>query len=318
MTMFREPPFREMKPYVKIMGLILVMILSFLVVLAFGVGLSIPFFGKNLLAGPDAFSNYSDPRTIAMLKYLQIINQLGAFIIPAFLFVFLTDDDFKGYLKLDSRFKRFGLIFGIVLLFVSLPFIGWLIDINSNLHLPQFMSGIERWMRESEDNAENLTDAFLSSSSWIGFFINLVMIGMLAAIGEELIFRGILVRLFREWTNNIHLAVIIPALIFSAFHLQFYGFFARFLLGVILGYLFVWTGSLWVPIIVHFVNNAMAVVVSFLDQRGMITVELENLGTSKNAVVIAGSGIMMVFIMVMIHLHENGYFKKRREWDSNP
>lgn len=288
----------------------MVMIISFLVVLAMGVGFSIPFFGTELLKGSAALTDYSNPETVALLKYLQVVNQFGFFIVPAILFVFLTDDNFMGYLNLDSRFHKFSLTFGIILLVVSLPFIGWLLEVNSEMHLPVGLSKLEQWMRVSEDNAEKLTEAFLSTSTWKGFLVNLFMIAVIAAVGEELIFRGILVRLFNEWIGNIHLAVIIPAVLFSAFHLQFYGFFGRLVLGIILGYLFVWSGSLWVPIVIHFLNNAMAVVVSFLDERGVITADLKTFGTSQNTVVIVGSFLLMVFTLLMIYLHEKGYFRR--------
>jgi hypothetical protein len=290
----------------KILALILLMITCFLVTLALSVAVSIPFFGTGLLDGAGAFSDYTDPRTVAMLKYLQIFNQFGIFILPAVLFVALTDDNFRGYLRIDGEFRRFSLVFGFILLIVSLPFIGWLLDVNGRLHLPESLSRIESWMRTSEDNAEKLTEAFLSTSSWTGFLVNLLMIAVIAAIGEELIFRGILVRLFDEWSGNIHLAVFIPAFLFSALHLQFYGFFGRLLLGMILGYLFVWSGSLWVPIIVHFFNNAMAVVISFMDQRGLISIDLESFGTSRNPVVVGGSFLMMLFILWIIYIHERG------------
>ena len=148
--------------------------------------------------------------------------------------------------------------------------------------------------------------------------VNLLMVAVLAAVGEELIFRGILVKLFREWTGNIHLAVIIPALLFSTLHLQFYGFFGRLALGIILGYLFVWSGSLWVPIAVHFLNNAMAVIVSSLDHRGLISTDLESFGSSQNIYVIAGSFLLLIFSMSVIYLHESGFFKNRAKQNPDP
>jgi len=313
--MFREPPFQNLSPSLKILALITVMIVIFLVVLALGVALSIPFFGRGFLDNISAFSDYTDLRTLHALKYFQIVNQIGIFIVPAILFVMLTDDNFSGYLKLDNGIKRFSIIFGFIVLVVSLPFINWLVQINSEMHLRPFLAGVERWMRNSEDNARKLTDAFLSTGEWGGFLVNLLMVAGLAAVGEELIFRGILVRLFREWTRNVHLSVIIPAFLFSALHLQFYGFFGRLMLGVMLGYLFVWSGSLWVPIVVHFLNNAMAVTLSFLDQRGIINTDLESFGSSQNTLVITGSFVLMVFTMGMIYLHERGYFKKKPQVD---
>jgi hypothetical protein len=194
---------------------------------------------------------------------------------------------------------------------VALPFLNWLIDINNGIHLPAYLSRIETWMRDSENTLQELTDAFLITDKWGGFFINLVMIGGLAAVGEELIFRGILVRLIREWTKNVHLAVIIPAILFSAFHLQFYGFFGRTVLGIMLGYLFVWSGSLWVPILVHFLNNAMAVILAFLTRKGIFTTDIESFGSSENGLIIGGSSIMMVLTMGIIYYHERRKVKKK-------
>lgn len=308
--MFRDPPFYQLKPYVKIMALIMVMIVTFLIVLAVGVAVSIPIFGSGLLEELAALTEYTDPAMINALKYFQIVNQVGVFIAPAFIFVILTDDDFSGYLSLKSGFRLQSIIFGFILLLISMPFINWLVQINSEIHLPAFLSRIETWMRNSEDNAQKLTDAFLLTKTWGGLAVNMTMIAVLAAVGEELIFRGILVRLFREWTGNIHLAVIIPALLFSALHLQFYGFFGRLALGIVLGYLFVWSGSLWVPIAVHFLNNAMAVVVSFLDHRGLISTNLESFGTSDNTLIITASFMLTVFTMMVIYLQDRGYFKR--------
>ena len=309
--MFREPPFQNLSPSLKILALIAVMIVTFLVVLAIGVALSIPLFGRGILDDIAVLSDYSDPQTIFALKYFQIVNQVGVFIVPAYLFVILTDNNFHRYLKLDNGFRGYSIIFGFIVLVVSLPFINWLVLVNNDVHLPPFLSGVERWMRNSEDSARKLTDAFLSTGEWSGLLLNLMMIAGLAAIGEELIFRGILVRLFGEWTRNVHLSVFFPALLFSALHLQFYGFFGRLVLGMILGYIFIWSGSLWVPVLVHFLNNAMAVILSFLDQRGIINTDLESFGSSQNIIVIAGSFILMIFTMSMIYLHEAGYFKKK-------
>jgi membrane protease YdiL (CAAX protease family) len=309
--MFREPPFRNLSPSVKILALIMVMIITFFVVLAFGVAFSFPFFGRGVMDMLASVPDYTDPRTIAALKYFQIVNQVGVFIVPAILFVILTDDHFTGYLGLNRGLKKFSVFFGFIVIVVALPFLNWLVDINNGIHLPAFLSRIEDWMRDSENTLQELTDSFLLTDKWGGFFINLVMIGGLAAIGEELIFRGILVRLFREWTNNVHLAVIIPAILFSAFHLQFYGFFVRTILGIILGYLFIWSGSLWVPILVHFLNNAMAVILAFMTRKGVITTDLKSFGASENGLIIGGSFVMMILTMGIIYYHERRKVKKK-------
>jgi membrane protease YdiL (CAAX protease family) len=287
------------------------MIITFLVILALGVAISIPFFGRGLFDQLATITDYKDPSTIFALKYFQIVNQIGVFIAPAILFVILTDDHISEYLGFNKGLKKFSVFFGFIVLMVSLPFINWVVLINGEIHLPGFLSGVESWMRESEDEASKLTDAFLATNNWGGLVVNLVMVAGLAAIGEELIFRGILVKLFREWTHNIHLAVIIPAFLFSALHLQFYGFFGRLILGLVLGYLFVWSGSLWVPILVHFLNNAMAVLLSFMIRRGLSDTDVETFGSSGNVFVIAASFIMMVLVMIVVYYHEQGRHKKK-------
>ena len=138
-----------------------------------------------------------------------------------------------------------------------------------------------------------------------GFIVNLLMIGVVAAVGEELVFRGILVRLFREWTGNIHLAVFIPAFLFSALHLQFFGFLPRLLLGVFLGYLFVWTGSLRVPIIIHFINNAFAVIFSFFNSRGWIDIDVDRMGASESHGIILTSVMLSAIMLAVIYYYES-------------
>jgi len=308
--MFLEPPFRNLSPYLKILALIVVIISSFLVFMAMGIGISIPLFGRGILDSITQDIHYSEPKTVMALKFFQIINQLGVFVIPAIIFVILTDDHFMEYLKLKGRADRLSLILGPILIIVSLPFVNWLIDINSNMHLPDFIKPVEDWMHKSEDDAAKLTDAFLNTGQITGFLVNLLMIAVIAAVGEELIFRGILVRLFHEWTGNIHVAVFLPAFLFSALHLQFFGFLPRMVLGLMLGYVFIFSGSLWVPILVHFLNNALAVILAFLDNRGIITVDFENFGSSDNPLIIVISVFLMMFILAILYFHDRGYFRR--------
>ena len=128
------------------------------------------------------------------------------------------------------------------------------------------------------------------------------------AIGEEFFFRGVLQRLFSEWFRNAHVAIIVTAFIFSAIHFQFYGFIPRFLLGLFLGYMFYWSGTLWLPIIIHFINNGLAVLVAFLAARGLLNVDFETFGSSENwfvnvsSIVIISALIFLLFRLRKIEL----------------
>ena len=115
-------------------------------------------------------------------------------------------------------------------------------------------------MKQMEQQAETLTLRFLQVKSFGALLINLFVMALLPAIGEELTFRGLLLR------RVTHVTIWAVAILFAAIHLQFYGFVPRMLMGAMFGYVFVWTGSLWVPVIMHFVNNGMAVIAYYIEQ----------------------------------------------------
>jgi hypothetical protein len=116
-------------------------------------------------------------------------------------------------------------------------------------------------------------------SVW-GLVVNLLMIGVLAAVGEELIFRGLLQKLLTEMIRNAHVAILITAILFSAFHFQFFSFIPRFILGIILGYLMLMGRSIWFPVVAHFINNAMGIFYYFFYAKGSADDMLEEIGTS--------------------------------------
>jgi membrane protease YdiL (CAAX protease family) len=115
------------------------------------------------------------------------------------------------------------------------------------------------------------------------------------------LFRGLLQRLLKEWLGNIHFAIFMAAFLFSAMHMQFYGFFPRMLLGIMFGYLFYWSGSLWVPICAHFINNGSAVIFSYLGQRGLLSGNYEDFGATENVFLILMSGLIIPVLFFFIY-----------------
>ena len=118
-------------------------------------------------------------------------------------------------------------------------------------------------MREAENTAAELQERFLSGTSYLDLFVNIVVMAIAPAVCEELLFRGVIQNQLEKWFKNAHVAVWVAAIIFSAIHFQFYGFFPRMILGAALGYLLVYGKSLWLPIVAHALNNFMAVVVAW-------------------------------------------------------
>jgi len=299
--MIQKQSLNSFHPSLKLLSLIIIIIGSFLMFFLLGFAVAIPFFGLDMLESITLSGSLEDPDALRLLKYFQVVNQVGVFIIPAMIFALLVQGNIRGYLKLREIPSLWIFLASLLLIFLSLPFINWMLEWNSDLSLPASLAGLEGWFKAKEEEATKLTELFLETTSCTGFLFNLFMIAVLAAMGEEMIFRGIILRLFREWTKNVHLAVLISAVLFSAFHLQFYGFFPRIVLGIILGYLYVWSGSLWVPIFVHFMNNAMAVFISWLDNNGVIEMNIENFGSSESTLMVVSSFILSLGTMYCIY-----------------
>jgi membrane protease YdiL (CAAX protease family) len=150
------------------------------------------------------------------------------------------------------------------------------IDWNSKFQFPDFLRGFGAWARKNEDIAEGLTTFLTTFESPGQFIFGFIVIAVLAGFSEELVFRGMLQsELFRA-TRNIHVAIWTSAFLFSALHMQFFGFVPRLLLGALFGYLYAWSGNLVVPMLAHMVNNGISVIVVYLHQQGKVNLDIEN------------------------------------------
>jgi len=304
MQLIKEPLLYHTSPPLKLFSLLLIILISLLFTLIFAMAGGYLFFGSELMDYLMDGSLTESPELLPMLKYLQMVNSVGLFIIPPLLFAYLVSKNPSAYLALNRRPALVSAVLGAMAIVIILPFIHWTAGINEMLSLPEWMSGIESWMKSSEDQAERLTGLFLATGSFTGLTVNLLMIAILPAIGEEFLFRGVLLRIFREWTGNVHLAAVISAFLFSAIHLQFYGFLPRFILGLLLAYLFIWSGSIWIPVIVHFFNNGIAVVAAWLYERGSISTSVDAIGESPQTFMIIASLLMVVVLTAMIRYYE--------------
>lgn len=256
------------------------------------------------LVSPDL----TDYTVIQVQRIFQISFQIGLFIFaPLFFFILVEKNSFRK-LGFDCSPLTINYLLIVILMFVALPGINYTHTLNQALHLPGWLNGAEKWMQDKEDAASRLTDAFLALKSPGDLIWNIVMFGLLPAVGEELFFRGALFSILREWTKRTNLTIFITAFLFSAIHLQFYGFLPRFLLGLGFGYLFYFTGSLWAPILAHFVNNTMAVVAAYLFSIGKSSVNYADLGSVDN-VAISIISILLTIIMFKVIERRNWSYK---------
>ena len=206
---------------------------------------------------------------INTLKWIQLLQTISLFLLPSLILAYLCAKAPWNWLQLDNKVDWKVLLWAIGIMLVALPAINLMSHWNQQMVLPTWLSGVEEWMKNKEAEAEWLTKQFMSVTTISGLLVNLLLMAVLPALSEEITFRGVLQRLlnFQLSTFNSHLAIWLTAIIFSAIHMQFYGFVPRMLMGALFGYMLVWTGSLWVPMLMHFVNNGMAVLLYFMANR---------------------------------------------------
>lgn len=213
----------------------------------------------------DIVENQGDNTTLLLIT--QGFASVGMFILPP---LALGLFDKRNTLEYFDRRGSVSPILFVLAFLITLsfgPVTEWLGILNQQLSLPASLSGLEQWMQSMEAQMEEMTIKLLSDTSSSGFLINLLVIAVIAAVGEELLFRGCLQRIFQDWFGNPHLAIWVVAILFSAIHLQFYGFLPRLALGAVFGYLFFWSGNLWLPIFAHFINNAAVLVSTYIYQK---------------------------------------------------
>ncbi|MBA4322698.1 MAG: hypothetical protein C0408_07765 [Odoribacter sp.] len=295
-----KAPIQKFPSYLKLITYGLITAITALFTLLLGYILAAVIFGPDALKQLSNLDNLADPLLLSLSKFMQIVSQLGLFVFPPLLFAMMANRNAFNYLTLNRKPKAFSFLFSVLILFAATPFINWTVEINGMMHLPDFLPGIEKWMRSSEDLTAKVTQAYLNVNTTEGLLLNVFMIGVLPAIGEEFVFRGVLIRLFREWLKNCHVAVILSAVIFSAIHFQFFGFLPRFLLAVLFGYLFIWTRSLWVPIIAHFINNTTTVIIAYCTNKGNAPSPIDTFGTAEGEWV--WILISIIFVMLMLTL----------------
>lgn len=170
-----------------------------------------------------------------------------------------------------------------------------LIEWNAGLHLPEFMSGVEQWMKETEEQLAETTIMMTTFDNFGSFLFAFVVIAVLPGIGEEIMFRGILQNSLHKWTKNVHIAIWVSGFIFAAIHLQFYGLVPRMMLGVVFGYLYVWSGNIWFPIIAHITNNGLALIMTYMYQLNATELDIDDTETVPEVISIVG---LVVFVAV--------------------
>jgi len=206
---------------------------------------------------------------------MQSVSQLLSFGGTAVVFAWMFYDRPLHHLGLKATPKTgLRMLASFLILLLLLPLSDWLTQVNDAFHLPQAFSEMERMLRDAEQLSQDTVEGFLMREGTGALVANLVALALIPALCEELLFRSALQQLMvRCFAGRHHWAIIVTAAIFSLFHFELFAFLPRFMLGIALGYLFHYGGSLWVNATAHFANNAILVILYYLATKGIVELE---------------------------------------------
>ena len=241
------------------------------------------------------------------IKLLQLTQSITIFLLPALVFTY-----FSGYtpskffpckkLKLSTVFIVF------LFIFISVPFVNSLVQLNKIIPFPPDLLS---YLQQQQESADALVKTLLEANKGFGgFILDSIVIAVVPAIAEEFFFRGALQQIFHKMFKNIHIAILLTAFIFSFIHFQFLTFIPRFYLGIILGYIFYWSGNIWTSITAHFFNNLLGVFAAHI-LPGDWQTKMETVGSDLSATTIIINFLVIAIIFYAIKKHFD-YVKQRQ------
>lgn len=288
-------------------------LLSLIVIVLIGIGILIVLQVLALAIAPFLFNisieeivgmmtgDHSAPNGRMAMFFIQGIGSGIGFWVAAYVVMHFID---RADLHWEIQLPRFNALgAGLVLLIAlgGMLFNGLLVYWNSQLVLPEFMSEIEIWMQEMEQQMLEMTKFLTDFQTIPELLMGILVIGILAGIGEEMFFRGLIQPKMHLYFGNPHAGIWVTAFIFSAIHLQFYGFLPRLFLGGMFGYLYYFSGSLTYPIFAHIANNTFTILMIYAANEGWIDFDMESTDTVSYPAAILGLLVLSAGIY---------YFKK--------
>ena len=245
------------------------------------------------------FITKSNPQDLNALRFMQISSQLFTFVFPPIAYAFLVKEKPVNALGLKNS-KILWFLIGTAMIFAIMPLNSIFAEWNAGLTLPDSMSKIESLMKQMQESATAMIEKFVSVDTIGSLILNLFMIAGLAAIGEELLFRSIIQTSLIKICKNAHVGILIASAIFSFIHLEFYGFVPRLILGMLLGYMFYFSGSIWIPMLMHFLNNGTVVLIYFLNNKGITNIDVDTFGQTSIPILIVSIVVMIVLFLFSI------------------
>ncbi len=250
----------------------------------------------SLVAG-----NYDIPNGRMALLFTQGVGSGLGFWAATWIVVRFLEKADLNWTKQLSRVNGKNMALVTAMTVGGMLFNGLLMYWNSHLVLPEFLSGVEQWMRDMETQLMELTQFLTDFQSIPELLTGILVIGVFAGVGEELFFRGLIQPKMQGYFRSPHWGIWVTAFIFSAIHAQFFGFLPRVFLGALFGYLYHYTGSLFYPILGHILNNALTLLLVYGANQGFIDLDVQATDT------VSYPGALVGFLVLILGFL---YFKK--------
>lgn len=251
----------------------------------------------------------------SLYSYMSLTEALSSQMLYTLFFTFFTPwfylkvvaNKKLGSLSPNKKIEPLPLILTAAGTFAFMIVNSYFIEWNEGIQFPEFMAGFEEWARTTEEQLAEATKYFTSFNNVGEYLFAMLVISILPGIGEELMFRGVLQNSFQRWTKNPHIAIWVSAFIFGAIHMQFFGLVPRMMLGAVFGYLYVWSGNIWYPIIAHAINNGIGVTIAYSAQFSENGVNLDD----TEAVPVVGQIVAAVAFVAIMVVFRNLYLRRK-------
>lgn len=246
--------------------------------------------------------NFLGVDSLVKIRCAVLLQDIFLFILPVLLTVALVAVNPFRFLNFSGKLSMRNLLLTLGIVIVAIPAMNRLVAWNEGISLPESFSGLENLLRNSEDAAKASVQSLMGGSSVGDLIISILIMGCLTGFAEELFFRGGLQTLLVRLLRNPHVAVWSAAFIFSAVHLQFYGFVPRLFMGAFFGYLMWYGRSIWLPMAAHALNNSLVVLNNWLLQRGVTTVNADSIGVGDSALSYVSVLVSCVLMAALMYL----------------
>lgn len=303
------PLYENNRPWTAFLVLLLFVFIGMFVGQFIGLLAMLPLTGVGLeeLANSNFLSDMmADPAYKRAIMIMNACVAICSFVVAPLVYLYVYTKKPLSIFFNNNNIITIPLLLTIFIVVAFMTINSIFIEWNAKMDLPDFLHGFEVWAKRMEEQAQELTQIMTRFDNKMDFILALIVIGLVPAVGEELLFRGLIQNQLFGMVKNAHVAIWLAALIFSAFHFQFYGLVPRMLLGALFGYLYYWSGNLLVPILAHLINNGLTLVLLYMYQHGAIAYDIEN-----ETAVPLGNIIFSLVLGVALMVYFRRYFATR-------